>query len=194
MIGMAILVIIAAGTTSAIFVSRMLAESSIYQNTSFSVAQGYVEQVKSIEYILLTNALENYENHKGTVSGWGVLSNDAYLTNSIAEKVMLETKSIDASESGVASTIDVETASPLYIGAWVERNVLIDIRNPGQENQHELLMPMRFKIEMKDLSDTSEKVEALEITLFYRYQMHLRGNTKWYDGELRLVKCNAPTF
>ncbi|WP_281398159.1 type IV pilus modification PilV family protein [Ruficoccus amylovorans] len=194
MIGMSILVIVAAATTSAVFVSRMLAESSIYQNTSFTVAQGYVEQIKSIEYVLLTNALDNYESHKGTVGGWDVLSSDAYQTNSIAEKVMLDTRSIDSSESGVASETEFETRAPLYIGAWVERNVLIDIRNPGENNQHELLMPMRFKVEMTNLSDTTENVDALEITLLYSYQTNIRGDKHWYDGELRFVRCNAPTF
>ncbi|QYY36340.1 hypothetical protein [Ruficoccus sp. ZRK36] len=194
MIGMTILAIVAAGTTAAVFTSRMLAESSIYQNTSFTVAQGYVEQLKSVEYVLMTNALESYESHTSTVSGWGILDNDSYKTNSLAEDVMLDTKSIDASTTGVASTTNVETDSPLYIGAWVQRNVLIDIQNPGEDDQHELLMPMRFKVMMNNLSDSSSDVEALEITLSYRYQMKVRGVSKWYDGELRFVRCNAPTF
>ena len=194
MIGMSILVIIAAGTISAIFVSRNLAERNIYDNTAFTVAQGYAEQVKSIEYGLLTNALDNYENSKATVDGWGILDNDAYLTSSLAEEVMLETKSIDASESGIASETDFETESPLYIGAWVQRDVLIDIRNLGENNEHRLLMPMRFKIEMNNLSDTSEDVEALEVTLTYQYQIKVRGHEGWEEGTLRFVICNAPTF
>lgn len=194
MIGMALLVILAGAIISAVFVGRNLAESNIYQNTSFTVAQGYVEQIRSIEYVLLTNASDAYERNKSAVDAWSVIKNDAYLTNSIARKIMLETKSIDVSATGVASSIEMETSAPLYVGAWVGRNVLIDVRDIGEETQRELVMPMRFKVEMNNLSGSSDDVEALEITLIYQYQVKLRGTPKWYEKELRFVHCNAPTF
>jgi hypothetical protein len=88
----------------------------------------------------------------------------------------------------------MEAAAPLYVGAWVERNVLIDVQDIGEETQRELVMPMRFKVEMNDLSDGSEEVDALEITLTYQYQIKIRGNQTWYEDKLRFVHCNAPTF
>lgn len=192
--GMTVLAILAAGTTAGVLLSRRIAESNVHQNTAFTVAQGYMEQIKSMEYVLITNAVENYEENKSTVAGMGILASDAYKTNSTAAKIMLETKSIDASQFGTAVTIDIEMDAPLYIGAWVEREVLIDIRNPGESGQWEQMMPMRFRVMINNLKDTSVDIRALEITLEYEYLAKQRGADHWYGNQLNFVKSFAPTF
>lgn len=192
--GMTVLTMLAAGTTAGVLLSQRIANSNVAQNTAFTVAQGYMEQVKSMEYVLLTTAHDNYIQNKSAVDGWGVLANDAYTTNSTAAKIMLDTKSIDSSLAGTAAITNIEMDAPLYIGAQVQRDVLLDIKDPGLDTQRELMMPMRFQIDINNLNDTAVDYRALEITIAYEYEAKLRGARVWRTEQLNFVKSFAPTF
>lgn len=50
LIGMGVLAIISAGILASLIQSRRLTEGSIYQNTAVAVAQGYIEQLKNMEF------------------------------------------------------------------------------------------------------------------------------------------------
>lgn len=53
MFSLAILGIAASGVLSATLQSRRLSEGSIYQNTATTIAQGYLEQIKNMEFASL---------------------------------------------------------------------------------------------------------------------------------------------
>lgn len=57
MIAMVIFSIIASGIVTVIVHSRRMAESAIRENIAGTVAQGYMEQIKSIEYSVLVDAI-----------------------------------------------------------------------------------------------------------------------------------------
>lgn len=194
MVSMSILAILALGMSSAIITARFMAESNVYQNTSFTVAQGYIEQIKSMEYGILTNALDAYLANKDTVDGLGTLNDSSWETNTTIRDIMLDTKSINALTVGIQNQIDLESDAPLYVGAWVEREVLVDIQDPDSENPREITMNMRFRPTMTNLRDAGPDVDALEIRLDYEFETRQSGSVKWLENSVFFVKSYAPTF
>ncbi len=57
MIAMAILSIFSITILSAVLLGRRLSEANIYENTALTVAQGYMEQIKSMEYDVVLECL-----------------------------------------------------------------------------------------------------------------------------------------
>lgn len=53
MVAMSIMTIIGFGTISGLLQARRMTEGSIYQNTAATVAQGYIEQLKNMDFGLL---------------------------------------------------------------------------------------------------------------------------------------------
>lgn len=53
MVAISIMAIVAFGSVSGLLQSRKLTESSIYLNTATTIAQGYIEQMKNMEYSLI---------------------------------------------------------------------------------------------------------------------------------------------
>ena len=56
-IGMAVFSLVAGGIVALTIQSRRMAESAIRENTAATVTQGYLEQIKSIEYSALVDAI-----------------------------------------------------------------------------------------------------------------------------------------
>ena len=54
---MAILSIFSITILSAVLLGRRLSEANIYENTALTVAQGYMEQIKSMEYDVVLECL-----------------------------------------------------------------------------------------------------------------------------------------
>jgi len=187
-------VILALGIASSIMTARYLAESNIYQNTSFTVAQGYMEQIKSMEYGILTNALAAYNNNQEYVDKLPVLNDNSWEDDSIIGDIMLDTKSINALTTGIGDDLDLEAVAPLYVGAWVEREVLIDIRDPDSDNAKEVTMKMKLRPLMRNLRDAGPDVDALEISIQYEYETRERGGRSWRENAVYFVKSYAPTF
>ena len=62
MIAMAVFSLIASGIVGLAIQSRRMAESAIRENTAATVTQGYLEQIKSIEYSALVDAIADPGN------------------------------------------------------------------------------------------------------------------------------------
>jgi Tfp pilus assembly protein PilV len=61
-IGMVVFSIMAGGIIGLVLQSRRMAESAIRENTAVTVTQGYLEQIKSIEYSALVDAIADPSN------------------------------------------------------------------------------------------------------------------------------------
>ena len=114
MIAMVILSIFSITILSAVLLGRRLSEANIYENTALTVAQGYMEQIKSMEYDVVLQSLASP------------------LT------VALPTKSISA--LAVGSVIEID--DPLFLDQQNAKEVMIDLRDAGnresQTGHHEL--------------------------------------------------------
>ncbi|OIO60910.1 MAG: hypothetical protein COZ46_03230 [Verrucomicrobia bacterium CG_4_10_14_3_um_filter_43_23] len=168
MVSMIIFGIAALGLSATAIQSQKIAQMNIIRNTAFTVAQGYLEQMKSIAMAELLSSVSN---------------------NSQA----IPTKSISALE-----TANIEKDDPLYLGKTTEtyakteannyKQVLIDIQEDTDGNPVEYTVDMWFTPKIKDLNTGANAIPALEIILEFEYEArHVRGDVK-HQGSLRMVK------
>lgn len=158
MVSMSIFTILAAGTISVTLQTRTQAEYLVYQNAAYTAAQGYLEQIKSMEY----NRLEQ-----------SVASNT----------IPLPTKALSYIGSADEGTLEID--DPIYIGSEAKKEVLIDIANIDSYTPREISMPYYVTVFANDLSSTN--LEAMEVVISFRYvSPHLAG-TKEMSGSVRTV-------
>lgn len=191
MVALSLIAVLATSTISGVLFTRQLAESNIYQNTALTVSYGYMEQMQAITYTELKNAAQAYNTSPSGVASLDP-SDNTDMTSTLASSIRIDTKSIDSTSVGIGSNTNLEIDSPLYVGMWLDRDVLIDIQDP-EGVAKELRMKMRFKVEINDLEDSSD-LEALEIKLSYEYQGKIKAGNKWFSGEIRMVRSSAPSF
>lgn len=158
MMTMGIFAIIASAMIATTLQTRKQAEFLVYQNAANTAAQGYLEQLKTMEYMNLEAS---------------------YANNSVA----LPTKAL--SYAGTADEGDLEIDDPIYIGSETEKTVLIDIDVSDSDNPREITMPFFVTVTANDLSGSS--LEAMEISIDYRYTSPHMGSPKEMSGSVRSV-------
>lgn len=72
MVSLVILSFMAVGVLSSMLQSRRMTEGSIYQGTATTVAQGYIEQMKNMDYRLLDEAVIPDFMSQGTIDSLAV--------------------------------------------------------------------------------------------------------------------------
>lgn len=158
MIAMSVLSILATGTIGITMQSRYQAEYLVYQNAAYTAAQGYLEQIKTMEYNIIEAS---------------VASNP----------VPLPTKALSYSGTAAAGTLQID--DPIYINTETEKTVLIDISNLDSGSPEEISMPFHVTVLANDLS--SFNLEAMEIIIDFRYETpHMSGRKESY-GTVRTV-------
>ena len=162
---MVILAIFATTVLSGVLLGRRLAESNVYENTALTVTQGYLEQMKSMEY-------------------------DQIITCLADNTLPIPTKSVSAILTGQSIEID----DPLYFGQVNDKEVMIDIRDLDTANPRPITMDYELTITANNLDVGQTPIKALEITFDYRYMSPERGSPQWKNGSIRFVKSFVPTF
>lgn len=162
---MAILAVFATTILSAVLLGRRLAEANVYENTALTVTQGYLEQMKSMEYSDML---------------------DCYTDNSIP----IPTKSVSAILTGQSIEID----DPLYFGQVNQKEIMIDIRDIDTANPRPITMDYEVTLTANNLDTGVAPIKALEITFDYRYLSPERGAPQWKSASIRFVKSFVPTF
>jgi prepilin-type N-terminal cleavage/methylation domain-containing protein len=161
MVGLALLGVFMSGIFGSVRLSTVLAETTIYDSTSSIVAQGYLEQIKSLPYEDLLLAVQDPANQS------------------------LKTLSPTYSSSHQASIMD----SPLSIAAGSqpnERTITLDARN---NTGTVITMPMRFWVTITDLNVGASPVNALEIKIKYAYKLpNVIGGT-WLNGQVQTIRA-----
>ena len=101
-IGLGIFALLAAGVASASLLTSRIAISNVYSNTAYSIAQGYAEQIKSISYLEISNALEEsgtYSIPCQSLSVAGESSSDPLVFGSRIEKDIVVDQHKNADDS-----------------------------------------------------------------------------------------------
>ncbi len=160
LIAMTILSIFAATVLSAILLGRRLAEANIYQNTALTVTQGYLEQVKSMEYGICLAAIAD-------------------------NNLPLPTKSISSLIQGTS----IEVADPIYLNSQRshsdnDKAIVIDIRNLGSGNPSAVTMQYKIRPTVIDLDVGAFPIQAMEFTFDYQYLSPEKGTPEWKDGQI----------
>ncbi|MGF1449314.1 MAG: type II secretion system protein J [Opitutales bacterium] len=164
MIAMAIFMLLALGLTAGVFQARRLAESNIVRNTAFTVAQGYLEQIKSMSADELQAALAN---PNGTP---------------------VPTMSVSAQATGV-----IEIADPLFLtgsdtspsgrAATNLKTILVDLQPDEAGDAQELLLDVWF-----DLNVTQVGQRTYQTVLDFEYQSpNILAVRELRSGSVRMV-------
>jgi len=165
MIGIAIFAILAAGVASATLLTSKISYSNIYRNTAFTVAQGYGEQIKSIRYAVLQSALEDPENET------------------------IPTKSLSASASN-----SLELDDPLVFGQRTLKEIVVDIEQTGDDSFRERIMRMWVTPNGRDLSQETDQLKAIEVTLNFEWEIIAAGVQRVHSDAIKIVKTDVSEF
>ena len=165
MLALSVLTMVSLTILSSVLLSRRLAESNVYENTALTVTQGYLEQIKSMEYSVITDCL---------------ITGDP-----------LPCKSV----SILAAGPNIEEDDPLEIGAENIKTVAIDLRDDGTGTGtfYEIVMQYKITPTVTNCQPTLG-IQALEISLDYEFLSPETGVPSWRTGSARFVKSWVPTF
>ena len=162
MVGLTLLGIFMSGVFSSVRLSSLIAESNIYQNAAVTVAQGYLEQIKSLPYedVLLT-----------------AQDPSIYKLNTISP-------SYDPALQ-VTVFADPLTADP---GQQPNtRDIVIDSRGFGTSALLEMHMKMWISVEDKNTG--ADPVNALEIRIRYQYKLPEIMGGNWIEHQVQAIRA-----
>jgi len=163
-----ILGLVAAGITSVTFMTSRVAYSNIYENTAYTVAHAYGEQIKSISYAALKRALA-----------------DPVAYDIPTESLMLG--------SDLASS-DLKEADPLIFGVPVEKSIVVDIEEAGDGSLQERIMKMWFTVRGSEMTDTVDCWDAMEISIDFEWETFNGDTLVRHQGEVSLVRTNVSEY
>ncbi len=165
MLALSVLTMVSLTILSSVLLSRRLAESNVYENTALTVTQGYLEQIKSMEYDVITACLASGDP--------------------------LPCKSV----SILAAGPNIEEDDPLVIGAENIKTVAIDLRDDGTGTGtfYEIVMQYKITPTVTNCQPTLG-IQAMEIALNYEFLSPETGVPTWRNGSARFVKSWVPTF
>lgn len=168
MIAMVVFGFLAVAITASVIQSQQIAQNNILRNTSYTIAQGYLEQIQSLPIADLQAAMDDPDG------------------------VPLSTLSVSAVDTG-----DIEVEDPLYLDGPDEtlpgrssgsnyREILIDLQELNNGDTKELFMDAWFDVEIEFLG-LSTSSYAIEI----HFATELRGRFASRSfGTLRGMRAN----
>ena len=164
-VGMLVFAILATASSVAFVQTQKLAHSNVMHNTARTVLQGYVEQIKGVQYHKLIEVI-----------------NDP-VTNPIP------TKSISSLTEG--EEIQIDDALRLNVENY--KNILLDIveRENGEFDSHTMDL---FVTPRATNILNSAGIEVIEFTLNYRYESLFKGIGATHAGSVRFIKTSVSEF
>ena len=164
MVAMALLSVISASTIAITFQIRSTAEQAIYQNTALTLAQGYMEQIRHLDYTTLKSVAQD---------------------SSSPPTVALPL------ENASGGTIAAVGGGTFGNGSWSRESIYLDQNAAGQAIQQ---VPFEFRPVLTSLETvTSNVASGVEVVLFYRITYNF-GVVRTINGSIRSVRSSVPTY
>jgi Tfp pilus assembly protein PilV len=165
--------------------ARRLSEGSIYQNAAVTIVQGYVEQMKNMEFADLPCITPS-----GTViAGTGTTSTQVptRLSATVSDPLIIST----ATTIPAVSTINASASSAL---TGVTDNIkLIDVNGTSSDTTDDLRLNLRVWVQ--DVSNTSvSATQVRSITIHYAWQSGTGLNARTYRSSVRTIRSAVPTY
>jgi Tfp pilus assembly protein PilV len=164
--------------------ARRLSEGSIYQNAAVTIVQGYVEQMKNMEFADLP-----YITSTGTViAGTGTTSTQVptRLSATVSDTLVIST----ATTIPAVSTIN---ASASTVTGVTDNIKLIDVNGTSSDTTDDLRLNLRVWIQ--DVSNTSvSATQVRAITVHYAWQSGTGLNARTYRSSVRTIRSAVPTY
>lgn len=163
-IALGILGIVASGIVGVTFHIRSMSEQTVYQNTSLTLAQGYIEQLRSLDYNTLDAA-----------------ARDA--SNSVA---------LPLTNAGGAQATDTSSGT-LNNGEWSQETVFLDETAAGTPIQPLTFRFRPVLTSLTVATAGTTRATGVEITVFFQTTYNF-GVTRSFSGALRTVRSSVPTY
>ncbi len=190
-----VLTMLVGGLFAAMLQSRRLTEGSIFQNSANTIMQGYVEQIKNMEFADLPYLTKAGTISPGTVSG----SPATLLTRSIVRVVNAADGSVENQSDPLVISSATTIPKPSTIldadtPADVVDNIkLFDINNTPDNPSDDLRL--RVWIWINDISDdTRDATRVRGITIIYSWRVNGLKDTRSFVGTVRTIRSSVPTF
>jgi hypothetical protein len=190
-----VLALLSVGLLATLIQSRNLTEGSIYQNSANTIMQGYVEQIKNMEFSDLP-----YTTPTGIVMpGSTIGAPSSILTRGV--------RRVAAAGGGTENITDILNISNAVIvpdsaliledetpPGVVENIKLFDLNNTPENTADDLRL--RIWIWIKDLSGTSTDATLVRgITVIYSWRPNnSTTNARSFVGTVRTIRSAVPTF
>lgn len=181
-IAMFIFALLALSITAMVLQSRTIAQNNVMRNTAYSVAQGYLEQIKSAPIQDIKDAITAH-----SAGNWA--------------QTDLPTKSVSALESGsieeqdplflggpIAGELDEYPGVPVDVNAagWNYKQVMIDLQEDEDGNMQQLVMDMWLDVTINSLG---LQTNAYEVIIDFQYETRNRGG-QTHGGSVRNIRTD----
>ncbi len=177
MIALGVLSLNVIGLSSAMIQAQRMSYQAIYQNAAFHASQGFLEQMRSMNYSEFEAVYADPDNVTLPTLSTSALSTDVIFDDPL---------SFQASTTSGALTRNAN--------GYDEKQVVIDIREEvneiGEPVSVEIIMPIRFTLNLVDLSEGpggQTPLDAFEVTLDYQYEVPSASGSYWRSGKLVTV-------
>lgn len=178
-----VLAMLVLGILTALLQSRRLTEGSIYQNSAITIVQGYLEQMKNMEFTSLPYTLADGSIHAGPGS-----TVDEVLTR-------IDESTLDTLRISTGAIPNVASITPGSTGSTgiIDNDKVIDINQSATTNDD---LRLRLWVWIQDLSNSNSTTpcQALAITIIYQYRITNGTRSRWYVGSVRNIRSSVPTF
>jgi len=168
-IAMTVFMVLALGLTTTVIQSQEMAQNNIIRNTAYTVAQGYIEQIKSIPVQTINQAISSPTG------------------------VSIPTKSVSALNTG-----SIELEDPLFLNGpdaslsgqsdgSNHKEIMIDLKEKDEGESEEVVMDCWFDLDIDPL-DLGTRTFSLPM----RFEAALRNrNGARTSGVLRAVRTDV---
>lgn len=169
MIAMVVFMILALGVTRAVIQSQQIAQNNIIRNTAYTIAQGYMEQIKSLALIEVLNAMDDPDG-----TPLPTMSISALAEDDIEE---LDPLFLDGPDRALSGRTDGSNF----------REILIDLQEDAEGDPREVTMDAWFDVDITDISNRS-----YSHAIIIRFEARLRGaGARVIAGELRGLRADV---
>lgn len=195
LVASAVLAMLGGGMLAVLTQSRNLTEGSIYQNSANTIMQGYVEQIKNMEFADLP-----YLTAAGTVVPGSVVdAPTTILTRGVRRVTGADGTMENISDPLLISTSATIPAANTILAAAVPTGVAdnvktFDINNTPTNTADDLRL--RVWIWVNDLTNSSvDATQVRGVTIIYSWRPNNAGaNSRAFVGSVRTVRSSVPTF
>lgn len=172
------------GVLGSLIHSRRLTEGSIYQNGAVTVVQGYIEQMKNMEFANLP-----YTTSSGTVVAGGGAT-----ATLIPTKLNASTDDpLTISTSTTIPDISTLTLSPSSITGVADNIKTIDISSTPSQTSDDLRINLRVWIQ--DISNPAlDATQVRAIIIQYAWREGGSPNARIQRSTVRTIRSAVPTY
>ncbi len=175
MVSSVVLSIAMGGIMATLIQSRRLTEGSVYQNSAVTIMQGYVEQMKNMEYsqVIVSAATEP--------------------PAALKIPTMLDQANPDPLTLSWGTPPATMPAAGAVPTGGVTNTRVIDINNTPTNTKDDL--EMKLWVWVQDLTGTSpDGVDAKAITVIYNWKTKDGGRERITQGSVRTIRSLVPSF